>query len=68
MGDSAQISRFRVVADSGDSTGPLDLDDAGSIQYFEADLTATRLRFEVLESSGGNTGAVEIAVYGEPAP
>jgi len=30
-------------------------------------MEAKRLKFEVLETSGGNTGALEIEVYGDPA-
>jgi hypothetical protein len=44
--------------------GPFEVNDALTLHYFDADLTATRLRFEAVESSGGNTGAVEIEVYG----
>jgi hypothetical protein len=29
------------------------------------DFVAQRLRFEVVKSSGGNTGAVEIEIFGE---
>ncbi|MFQ5794505.1 MAG: discoidin domain-containing protein [Candidatus Bipolaricaulia bacterium] len=67
MGRSAQISTFRVVTDRGDTHGPFLLADASGIHYFATDFTARRLRFEVVETSGGNTGAVEIQVYGESA-
>ena len=67
MGSSAEITSFRVVSDQGEVRGPFSLPDAFSVHYFDTDLTAQRLRFEVLTSSGGNTGAVEIQVYGEPA-
>jgi hypothetical protein len=66
MGDTAQIKSFRVVGDSGDKYGPFTLDDAAQVRYFPVDFSAKRLRFEVVESSGGNTGAVEIEVYGAP--
>ena len=66
MGTSAQILSFRVVSDTGDVIGPFRLDDAASVHYFETGLNARRLRFEVVESSGGNIGAVEIEVYGTP--
>ena len=66
MGTSAQVRRFQVVSDQGVVKGPFELSDAASVGYFETELTAKRLRFEVIESSGGNTGAVEIEVYGEP--
>ena len=67
MGTSAQIASFRVVTDQGETFGPFDLADASAVHYFDVDLTAKRLRFETVDSSGGNTGAVEIEVYGEPA-
>lgn len=63
MGASAQISQFRVVTDRGDTFGPFDLADANQVYYFPLDATARTLRFEVVKSSGGNTGAAEIEVY-----
>ena len=66
MGSSAEIVSFQVVSDRGDARGPFELDHAASVQYFVTDLIAKRLRFEVVESSGGNTGAVEIEVYADP--
>ena len=66
MGASAQIFSFRVITDRGEVHGPFELAGAASIYYFDTDLTAKRLRFENVNSSGGNTGAVEIEVYGEP--
>ena len=68
MGTSAQILSFRVITDRGEVDGPFELNDAASVHYFDTDLTAKRLRFEAVSTSGGNTGAVEIEVYGEPAP
>ena len=67
MSSSAQILSFRVIADGGDVHGPFELKGAAAIHYFETDLKATRLRFEALETSGGNTGAVDIEVYGSPS-
>lgn len=65
MGSSAQINSFRIVTDTGEVLGPFDLPDAAKIYYFDTGFTARRLRFEAVTSSGGNTGAVEIEVYGE---
>jgi len=65
MGSSAQIHSFRIVTDQGELFGPFELVDAGQSHYFGVDFTARRLRFEAVSSSGGNTGAVEIEVYGE---
>jgi len=44
--------------------GSFDLPDADHTYTAPADFIAHRLRFDVEESSGGNTGAVEIEVYG----
>ncbi|MCH8206312.1 MAG: discoidin domain-containing protein [Chloroflexi bacterium] len=67
MGTSAEIFSFQIVTDDGETHGPFRLDGPGELQYFDADLTARRLRFEVIQSSGGNTGAVDIQVFGEPS-
>lgn len=65
MGTSAEIHSFSVVTDRGETYGPFQVNDAGSMYYFEVDFTAQRVRFEVVDSSGGNTGVIEIAIYGE---
>ena len=67
MGTSAQIFSIRVITDRGEVYGPFELAGAGSIYYFDTPLTAKRLRFESVNTNGGNTGALEIEVYGEPA-
>lgn len=61
--DTAQIFSFEVTADSGEKLGPFDLPDASGPYYFTVQVTARRLRFNVVSSNGGNTGAVEIEVY-----
>lgn len=66
MGSSAQIEQFEVVADGKTRLGPFTLPDASGMQYFPVDVTAQRLRFNVLKSSGGNTGAVEIEALANP--
>lgn len=66
MGSSAQISQFRVITDKGETLGPFDLPDASAVHYFPVDTTAKTLRFEVVKSSGGNTGATEIEAYAAP--
>jgi hypothetical protein len=43
------------------------VDDGTTIYRFETQFTARRLQFELLDTSGGNTGALEIEVYGEVA-
>ncbi len=66
MGNSAQIHSFQIITETGETVGPFDLTDAARGYYFDIGLLARRLRFEAVASSGGNTGAVEIEVYGEP--
>ena len=68
MGTSAEILSFRVVTDTGQTAGPFLLDGPGVASRFDVDFTATVLRFEAVESTNGNTGAVEIEAFGDPAP
>ena len=62
--DTAQIFSFQVVADGDQVFGPYSLADASRAYSFDVDIEADTLRFEVVSSNGGNTGAVEIAAYG----
>jgi hypothetical protein len=64
--DTAQIFSFRVIADDGTAYGPFELPDPQQPYTFDVDFTAESLRFEAVETNGGNTGAVSIAAYGEP--
>ena len=64
--DTAQIFSFRVLVDGEQMLGPFSLEDASRAYSFDVDVVASRLRFEVVDSNGGNTGAVEIAAYGAP--
>jgi hypothetical protein len=64
--DTAQIFAFQVVTDSGEMFGPFELPDPDEPYEFDVDFEAEMLRFEVVDSNGGNTGAVEIAAFGEP--
>ena len=68
MGDSAQVNSFQVTTDRGETYGPFSVDDATTIYRFDTNFIAKRLRFELLNTTGGNTGALEIEVYGEPVP
>jgi hypothetical protein len=47
--------------------GPFTLPDPNQPYVFDVEFEAETLRFDVTDSSGGNVGVVEIAVYGEPA-
>lgn len=63
MGASGEITTFRVLTDTGEVLGPFDLSDTSTMQVFTVDVTAQRLRFEAVSSTGGNTGFVEVAAY-----
>jgi hypothetical protein len=66
MGSSAEISRFEVENEKGETFGPFDLEDANSLYQFPATGTGKQFTFRVLDSSGGNTGAIELAIYVAP--
>ncbi len=55
---SARIIRFRIVTETGQEFGPFTLPDARKAYRFPIGVKARRLRFEALESTGGNTGLV----------
>ena len=63
---TAQIFAFTLTTDADDVLGPFDLPDATQLYRFEMDVVAHSLRMDVVESSGGNTGLVEFAIYGMP--
>lgn len=67
MGTTAQIESFQVVVDGERVLGPFELPDAGAMHRFALDdaIQAQTLRFEVVTSSGGNTGLVEFAAFGD---
>lgn len=63
---TAQTYAFTLTTDRGEMFGPFRLADASRAYRFEVDLVASRLRLDVIESSGGNTGLVEFAVFAAP--
>ena len=64
MGSSAQISRFSVTNPEEGLLGEFDLPDAKGLFVFEVpETTADSLRFDVVTSSGGNTGVRTIEIY-----
>lgn len=56
---------FTVTTDSGETFGPYELPDAENSFEFETTFEAKTLRFDLVETTGGNTGAIGIAVFGE---
>ncbi len=65
MADGSAIARaFTLVAD-GETLGPFALPAPDSSYSFDVAIEATTLRFNLIDTTGGNTGVVDIAVYGE---
>lgn len=63
---TSQVFGFTITTDDGTVHGPFTVPDADKPYAFDVDFQTTTLRFDVVRSSGGNTGAVEFGVYGEP--
>ncbi len=63
MGTSPQIGRFEVENEAGEIFGPFALSDASQLYRFPASGRGQRFTFRVVQSSGGNTGVVEIGVF-----
>lgn len=67
MSDGTAITNsFTITTDNGDTYGPFEVDDTEQQSTFEVDFEASSIRYDVVDSTGGNTGIVDIAVYGEP--
>lgn len=60
---SATTETFFVVVDDGDRLGPFVAGNPANPVLNEVSLTGQVLRFEVQDTSGGNTGAIEIRVF-----
>ncbi|MBI3159439.1 MAG: discoidin domain-containing protein [Chloroflexi bacterium] len=63
-GTAATIA-FSIVTDSGETYGPYTIPDSSSPVEIPVDIQAQTLRFVLEDTTGGNTGVVDIAVIGE---
>ncbi len=63
---TAQIFSFTLTTDAGLVLGPFSLEDAEQSYRFDVEAVAHSIRLDVIDSSGGNTGLVEFAVFGTP--
>jgi hypothetical protein len=64
MSDGSSITRtFAVVVDGGRRYGPFPAGNLADPRIARVSFTGRLLRFDVVTSSGGNTGASEIEVY-----
>lgn len=66
MVTSAEIRSFEVVNERGEVFGPFDVPDAAGRYDFAATGSGQEFTFRVVASTGGNTGAVEVAIYARP--
>jgi len=61
MGDgTATTTEYTVTVDGGDVFGPFSAGDPSDNGFAEAAFTGQVLRFDVVTSTGGNTGAIEV--------
>lgn len=66
MSDGSAITlAFTVTTDTGEVFGPFQVTDSSQPYEFEAAFEAQSLRFDLVDTTGGNTGAVDIVVFGE---
>ena len=63
MATSARIERFEIATNDGRTFGPFELPDANGLHRFALDATTERLTLRVVDSTGGNTGLVELEAY-----
>ncbi len=68
MGTSAQIGCFAVENQAGKIFGPFAISDANQLCGFPVTARGQRFTFGVVESSGGNTGEVEIGMFTRRTP
>jgi hypothetical protein len=60
---SAITTTFTVVLDGGERLGPFDASSPAQPVVHAVDVEAQELRFEVENSTGGNTGAIEVRIF-----
>ncbi len=60
---SAITTTFTVVLDGGERLGPFEASTPAESLVHAVDVEAQELRFEVENSTGGNTGAIEVRVF-----
>jgi hypothetical protein len=66
MSDGSAITQeFTVTTESGKVYGPFKVTDPSKLSTFDVAFEGQTLRFDLDQTTGGNTGAVDIAVYGD---
>ena len=61
---SAITATYTVSIDDGEALGPFDAGSPATPAFVEVEVTGQVFRFDVTDSTGGNTGAIEIGIYG----
>ncbi len=61
---TSQVLAFTLTTEDGTVYGPYDLPEERDVMVFDVDFEAETLRFDVVDSTGGNTGLDDIAVFG----
>jgi hypothetical protein len=63
--DTAITQAFTVTVDHGVTHGPFVVPDTILAHEFEVDWEAQTLRFDLVQTTGGNTGVIDISVLGD---
>lgn len=67
MNDGTAITEaFTITTNSGEVLGPFEVEAYTDLNTFEVDFVASTLRYDVDRSTGGNTGLIDIVMYGTP--
>lgn len=65
MADGSAITEsFTITTDDDETYGPFEADFLEEIRTFEVDFHTSSIRYDVHSSTGGNTGIIDINVYG----
>lgn len=64
---TATTTEYTVTVDGGETFGPFSAGDPADNRFAEAVFEGQILRFEVVASTGGNTGAIEVRAFAPPA-
>jgi hypothetical protein len=60
---TATTTEYTVTVDSGDTFGPFPAGNLADTRFTELVTTGKIFRFDIVNSTGGNTGAIEIRVF-----
>ncbi len=67
MSDGTAITRaFTVTADGENRLGPFTVPTSDAPYAFELDVDASVLRIDLVDTTGGNTGIVDLLFFGRP--